>query len=462
MNKLVTISFLLISNFLLAQTASTFEKHQLIDSLLQESHRRGIFNGNALVSVDDEIIYHEAIGFSDASRAKALEKEMRFMIGSISKEFDGLGIMILKEQAKLSLDSRLSAFFPDLPSWAERIRIRHLLQYSSGLPSPDYNLVRTEDEVWNYLKQVGDLLFEPGTDYNYNNVDVFLRKRIIEKLSGKPYSEFVKKYMLAPCAMRSTVMDPTGETPRFTRSFDENYVEDDFDTYMSGWVGLTTEDMLKWVNCLNSGTLISKESLAELSESHTPSSQSPLGTSVYENGKLLFRYHHGQNDNFEAGVAWIPDPGYTIILLTNNRCNELGDHINAIDAILRGNEFKIPKRSIELSLRAKIFHEGLKEGMEFLKNIRKEQAHIYNFNQEEKELRNTGSWLLEKGKDTEGFYILEFNKSKFPKSVKAYLELATWYEKEGELEKALKNYHDASELDPENTLALTKIKELQR
>ncbi|HER40524.1 MAG TPA: hypothetical protein ENO10_04815, partial [Salinimicrobium catena] len=325
----------------------------------------------------------------------------------------------------------------------------------------DYNKVQTDAEVWQYLKGLKKLQFAPGTKYNYNNVDVFLRKRIIQKVSGMSYAAFVEKKMLQPCGMNTAVIDPSAETPNFTRSFDESYVQDDLETNMSGWVAVTTEDLYKWVQCLNSGKLISEQGLAELSESFKPSSQSPLGYSAFDNGELQFRYHHGQSDNFEAGVAWIPDPGYTIILLTNNRCNELGDHINAIDAILRGNEFEIPRRSIELSLRAKIFHEGYEAGMVFLNDIRRNEADIFNFKQEENELLETGEWLLQMNRHKDGLRLLEYTATRFPESPRIYMKLAMVFEDLGNKEKAVKNYLKVKELEPQNELAAERLEQLE-
>lgn len=453
--------FILFTQISISQNNTTSEKVRKIDSLLQESHRRSIFNGNALVAEKGTVIYNKAIGFTDVSGTKQLRPEFRFKIGSISKEFDGMGIMILKEQGKLSLNDRLSTFFPQLPQWAQKISVKNLLQYTSGLTAPDYHKVRTDAQVWKYLEHLEKLNFEPGSDYNYNNLDVFLRKRIIEKVSGMSYADFVEKELLKPCGMNHSLLDPTAETPNFTRSFDEEFVQDDLDTYMSGWVASNTEDMYKWVQCLNSGKLISREALSELSESYKASSESPLGQTAYHDGKLLFRYHHGQSDNYEGGVAWLPDPGYTIILLTNNRCNQLADHINAIDAILRGNDFEIPKRSIELSLRAKIYHKGYKAGISFLDSIRKNAENIYNFQQEKKELINTGTWLQENDRKEDALKMLNYSRSRFPDSPDVLIALGNLYSEMGKKDKAFKNYQKAVEMNPENAVAKEKLEELK-
>lgn len=455
-----TLTFIL---FIFSTTFAqqTHTGNQLIDSLLQESHRRGIFNGTALVAVNGEIIYEGAIGFADASRTTTLDQEMLFNVGSVSKEFEGVGIMVLKQEGRLSLNDHLNNFFPQLPEWSQRVTVRNLLQYTSGIPAPSFGKVQTDEEVWKYLKEVEELKFEPGSDYDYNNMNVYLRKRIIEEASGMSYANFVKEKLLKPCGMKNSVIDPNAETPQFTFSFDENYVQDVLETGTSGWVALNTADMYKWVQCLNSNKLITQDSVNELSESFMASSQSPLGLSAFENGELQFRYHHGQSDNYEAGVAWIPNPGHTIILLTNNRCNELGDHINAIDAILRGEEFTIPKRSIELSLRAKIFHEGYDAGIDFLNEIRTNRFNIFNFEQEEKELINTGSWLLEKERTEAGIQILELTARTFSTSTRANLELAKAYEKTGRKDLAIDYYQKVAQLDPQNKKAAAKLAKLQ-
>lgn len=166
-------------------------KAGLIDSLLHTAHQRGFFNGNALVAEKGKVIYQNEIGYADASRTKTLTPHLRFSIGSISKEFDGVAIMILKQQGKLSLSDKVAELFPELPEWAQKVSVKNLLQYTSGLPSADYQKVRTDEQVWKYLRNLKNLEFEPGTNYLYNNVNVFLRKRIVEEVSGQTYADFI-------------------------------------------------------------------------------------------------------------------------------------------------------------------------------------------------------------------------------------------------------------------------------
>lgn len=187
----IFLSAILIStiNSLNAQGKKASE----IDLLIRGANRLGLFNGNVLVADNGHIIYKTAIGFTDATRKTELTENYRFHIGSIAKEFNAVGIMILREQGKLSLDDKVSKYLPDLPSWAGKISIKNLLQYTSGLPEVKWASVKNDANNMADLKKLDNLNFEPGTSYNYNNNNVFLQRRIIEKISGLTFNEFVLK-----------------------------------------------------------------------------------------------------------------------------------------------------------------------------------------------------------------------------------------------------------------------------
>lgn len=450
MTNLFPVLILLATFFSIGSNLSAQTRVEKIDSLLQIAHQRGFFNGNALVAESENIIYQNQKGFADGSRQEKLSADLRFGIGSISKGFDGTALMMLTERGKLSLDDRLSSFYPSLPTWAQEITIEHLLQYTSGLPAPDYNSVRTDSQTWNFLQNIAHLNFEPGTDYDYNNSNVFLRKRIVEKVSGQPYADFITEHVFAPCGMRTAVIDPTEETPLLARSFDNHFVEDDLDTSMSGWVYLTIQDLYRWTQCLYSGQLIDEHTLYKLFESHKPSSQSPLGRTVFESDELIFQYHHGQSDNFEASLYVNVKDQFTVLLLTNNRNSNVSDLTVAIDAILMGEPFEVPKKSIEMILRTEIWYNGFEQGMRFLDSIRKNKWDIYDFENEEKELVNTGEYMIERNRFKEGIKVLEFTVVRFPQSWRAYEILANAYLQKNDQKTALRHFKKAHELNPDN------------
>ena len=234
------------------------------------------------------------------------------------------------------------------------------------------------------------------------------------------------------------------------RSFDNHYVEDDLDTFMSGWVYLSDMDLYRWTRCLHSGELIGRGALHELFRSHGPSSQSPLGRAVFEGGELTFQFHHGQSDNFEASLYFNPKDQFRVLLLTNNRNSNVGDLTTAIDAILRGEPFEIPMKSIEMTIRTEIWYNGFEKGMRVLESIRKNEREIYDFENEEKELINTGEYFIERGRSRDGIQVLKYTVGRFPKSWRSYHALGKAYLNRGEPGRALPNFRQALRLNPDN------------
>lgn len=422
MRLISSFFILLFTTLIYSQNTTPKIQKQKIDSLLTEAHKRGFFNGNALVAVDGNIIYQEEIGFSKADRSDELQPEHIFKIGSVAKEFDGVSIMLLIEKGKLAFDNTVSEYFPSLPSWSKKVTIKDLLQYTSGLPNFDNQSIRTDEQVWKHLKNLDSLDFEPGTGYLYNNLNTFLRKRIVEKVSGQSFSDFVQINLLDPAGMKNAIIDPNSSNPEFVQAFDAEFVPDNYPPNMSGWVALNIEDMHNWIKSLHSGKILKPESLSKLFENYD-GNQSTLGHSDFQNGKLHYHYHHGQSGNYEASFYCNTKEKFTVIFLTNQKGNNLGDLTNAVDAILRGENFSIPKKSIELSLRSRIYHHGFEAGMEFYEFIKKNEREIYEFEKEEKELLETVEFLSEYDRKEEALKLMEFISKEYPDSEEAKIQL---------------------------------------
>ena len=206
--------FLVCFNF---QIAAQNNHNLQIDKLLDVCYRRGIFNGNALVIKNDKVIYSSEKGFTDGSKTKRLDKNSVFDIGSISKEFNSVAIMILKEKGLLNLDDKISKYQLGFPDWSNKVTIKNLLEYSSGLPLIDWENTHSDDDIFKNLKKLKKLEFEPGNGYLYSNNNVFVQRRIIEKITGKTFNEFVEHNILQPLGMNNSVFDHQYENPDFAR-----------------------------------------------------------------------------------------------------------------------------------------------------------------------------------------------------------------------------------------------------
>ncbi len=311
-----------------------------IDELMNAAHQIGVFNGNVLVAEKGKVIYRSAIGYADGTKTKRLSPELRFDIGSISKEFNGVGIMMLREQGKLKLDDNVSKYLTQLPRWADKIQIKNLIQYTSGLPVGKAN---TDEEYSNALAKLKKLEFEPGTAFIYSNANVYLQKRIIEKITGLSYKAFVETKILTPCGMTRAAVDvPIGD-PSKARAFDNNFVESKYTPESSGWVDMTMDDLYQWTKCLHSYRILNERSFKELAEGFGDSETS-LGGTKFENNKLIIHQHQGSSYNYEAlMVSRLPDD-ITVILLTNNRNFKLFELSDSIMAILNDSPYQVPKR----------------------------------------------------------------------------------------------------------------------
>lgn len=316
-------------NYFYAQTNKTQTE---LDVLFQNALESKAFNGNVLIAKKGKIIYEKAFGKADVSNTIQLNKEYRFHIGSIAKEFNAVGIMMLKEQGKLKLDDPVSKFLPELPSWSNTIKIINLLQYTSGLPQIKWSEVNQDSDNMAHLQNTLTLDFEPGTKYDYNNNNVFLQRRIIEKITNMSFDSFVIKKILKPIGIKNAVVDPDEKEALLAKSFNDKGKQDVLKYNISGWTALNLKDFYKWSEAVNSFKVINPESTRELFEPFSKDNQTGLGGGTIENKKVTSHIHDGAAFNYQAIL--ISNPDLTIILMTNNKQNNLEEISNSIQAIL--------------------------------------------------------------------------------------------------------------------------------
>ncbi len=338
------IFILLVINNIAAQSG----RIEKIDQLMNEANRGGVFNGNVLIAEKGKIVYQQSFGFANGAKTARLDADYRFNIGSIAKEFNAVGIMILKERGKLNLDDKVSKFLPELPAWAEKITVKNLLQYASGLPDINWKNVKGDADVLRDLRAAEKLNFEPGAKYAYSNSNTFVQRQIIERISKMSFNRFVEKEMLKPCRMKASIVDPDLRGgKKLAVAFNNQSVEDarQFTYPMSGWTSVTARDLYRWTECLHDEKLIKRQSLFEILEPFAPGNQAGLGGGKQENGRLKEHYHHGSSFDFEALMSSEISTDTTIILLTNNKNSKLFELRDAIGNILAGKPYETPQKT---------------------------------------------------------------------------------------------------------------------
>ncbi|WP_118952123.1 serine hydrolase domain-containing protein [Taibaiella helva] len=433
-----------------------------IDSLMQRAFRAGLFNGNVLVADRGKVIYKAAIGFADGARTLKLTEQYRFHIGSIAKEFNAVGMMLLQEQGKVRLEDKVAAYLPQLPSWADSIRVRDLLGYTSGLPDVRWTQVHSDADNLHDLLQLKQLDFPPGTRYAYNNNNVFLQRRIIEKITGLSFRDFVAQQLLKPLGIRNAIMDPAASDPLVAHSFDNNGKEDDLSVPISGWLAVNLDDFYCWAESIVNGKLISPASTRFLLLPYPPSRQSGLGFNGEMKGDQIVNFiHDGSARNYQALLVCRPQEGRTIILMTNNRQDNLGDFHRAIQDILDGKPYLQPKKPVFPLLQSQVDSLDGEQILSLYRRLEKKYNADYAFDNEYT-LNNLGYYLLGKKRVADAIVILAYNTKLFPHSGNVFDSLGEAYYTKGDKQNALLNYKRSLALDPANTAAKKIIAELER
>jgi D-alanyl-D-alanine carboxypeptidase len=287
-----------------------------------------------LVADNNKVIFKKAIGYADASKETPLTTNYRFHIGSIAKEFDAIGIMMLQEQGKLSVNDKVLKFFPSLPSWAGKVSIKNLLQYTSGIPDIKWKTVHSDEDNWKDLQALTTLDFEPGNNYAYNNNNTFLRRRIIEKVSGLSFSQFVAQQMLKPAGIKNGIVDPSETDELVAKSFNDDFKQDGLSAPISGWTCLNLDDFYKWAQCINNFCLINPVSTREIITPFAAGKQAGLGGGSMKGNRVITHVHDGTTLHYRALMDTDALTGRTIILLTNQRQGNIYEVAAGIKAIL--------------------------------------------------------------------------------------------------------------------------------
>lgn len=457
MKKIIFI--ILILNSLLSFGQS--KKIQNLDFLMNSANEIGIFSGNIIVSENGKIIYQNELGFTDYTKNIKLNRESTMPIGSITKEFNSTGILFLVEKGKLNLEDKVSNYLTYLPNWSNKIKIKHLLQYTSGLPRIFKN---TDSEYLAELNKVEKLDFEPGTGYIYSNANIFLQQEIIKKITNISYEDFLKNSLFKKIKINN------GETPKdsiltknMTGSFDNDFKETTF-IHGGGEMYFSINDLYNWVNNLHNKKIVNKNSLNILSKSFDKNSESSLGNTIIENNEIIEHSHQGSGNNYESNIYYESKNKTIIVLMTNNQNFKLGSITESILNILAEKPFTIPKKSIYLDIRGKLL-DNFQNGISFYEQIKSTQKEKYDFSNEVSDLINTGKYLMRRNRFEDAIKIFELSITIDLKNVNgisnAYSFIGECYDKMEKSDLAIINLKKALEFDDNNKSAEEMLKRIE-
>ena len=336
--------------FFSALTASAQVSSNQIDSIfasLKSSNAPGVA---VLVVRNGQSVFSRGYGVTDLRTLHPIDPETNFRLASFTKQFTAASIMLLVRDGKLHYDDHLTDIFPEFPAYGNSITVRNLLNHTSGLPDYEDILMKQypntpEDKipqildagVLKLLEQQTSGKFAPGTKWEYSNSGYATLAMIVEKVSGKPFGQFLQERIFAPLKMTNTLAYQKGKNEVPHRAYghsSNNGVWHETDQSPTsavlgdGGIYSSLDDLAKWDRALREHTLLSE---AEMRPALTPV-QLKDGPAKFPDGKLVSygfgwfvdpyrgrpRMHHdGETIGFRTTIQRFPDDRLSVIVLAN-------------------------------------------------------------------------------------------------------------------------------------------------
>lgn len=252
-------------------------------------------------------------GFADREKKILLTQKSRFIIGSISKQVTATLVLRLVDRGKLNLDEFIGKYLGEKVPGAGSVRIRHLLNHSSGIAGEDKPLAS-----------------ESGKTFAYSNLNYILLSRIVEKVTGRHFPETVNG-LFHSLGMRDSFAAEVGKSLPIVAGYDEIRLNEFSRTDSaeplrfpaSGGMVSTAEDLVKWTAALHGGKLLSKKTYeAMVTPTITRKNRwgeigYGFGLQITTNGGKLEYSHGGYVPGFQSLLLYYPETRRTVVILEN-------------------------------------------------------------------------------------------------------------------------------------------------
>jgi CubicO group peptidase (beta-lactamase class C family) len=308
------------------------------------------FGGSVLVARGDRILLSKGYGMADVEHKVPNKPETVFRIASISKPFTAAAILKLQERGRLGVEDLICTRLPECPPKWSAIRIRHLLDHSSGIPDfmkrreiyEKMREPRPPDEIARLMSEL-DLEFAPGTRTDYSNTNYQLLALLVDRFSGARYDAYLRSLVFAPLGMARTGPD-VGEAviPDRARGYrrrgggiaNADFVEMRLHRGSGGLLS-TTGDLFRWSRALAAPGLFQQQSLDAMATATI--GQYGFGWGVgSEFGRKLVD-HSGLIAGFSTHLSRFPADDATVIVLMNNEAAAAPQIATMLSSVLFGH-----------------------------------------------------------------------------------------------------------------------------
>lgn len=332
-----------------------------VDELLAKYNNSDAPGIAVAVVKDGSVVYKKGFGIANLEYRIPITPASVFHIASVSKQFTVFSILLLEKEGKLSLDDDIRKYLPELPDYGYKITLRNLANHTSGLREifdlsnligvKDKDLI-TNSQAFKLIISQRSLNFAPGTEYEYCNSGYILLANIVERVSGKSFSEFTSERIFKPLKMNNSFFldDPEKIIKNKVYSYyeaGESFKKSllNFSFFGSTGLNTTVEDLSLWT--MNFGSPIIGDSsifnkMREKSKLNNGEIISyALGQEVREYKGLDVIFHGGGDAGYRSYLLRIPKYKFSVIILANGQSfNPLDVAYEIVDYYLDDKEDK--------------------------------------------------------------------------------------------------------------------------
>jgi CubicO group peptidase (beta-lactamase class C family) len=325
-------TFLLLISF----SAAYCHQTQKIDSLFQLLENKNQGMGSAAIMQNGKLQYSKAFGYANVEGNVKSTPAHKYRIGSITKVFTSVLIFQLIDAKKLTLENKLSDFFPSLPE-AKNISIAHLLQHRSGLHNftndsiyYSYYLQKQSQEFMLKLIAANPPDFMPGKKAEYSNTNYLLLGYIAEKITGKTYAQLVAERICKKINLKDTyvgvVNADLSKKEVLSYDYEDKWAQQpQTDLSIPGAAGSvlsTPTDLCQFITALFTGKLVSDSSLKAMKTIRDNYGMGLFQIPFYDRKAYG---HNGSIDGFTCNLAYFPEDGVAVAYCTNGQVYPMND-----------------------------------------------------------------------------------------------------------------------------------------
>src|SRR6516164_3719485 len=297
----------------------------------QVLEQTGVPSASIAVVKDGKLVYTHAYGKARLEPPIPATPDMRYSIGSVSKQFTAAAILLLQEQGKLTLDDPVGKYVPGLTRGNE-VTIRQILSHTSGyqdywpedyLMTPMMKPATPQQIIDTWAKKPLD--FEPGTQWQYSNTNFVIAGLIVEKVSGQKLMDFLEEHIFHPLGMKSVW---NSDESKLTQADATPYIryalgplrlapkEGGGWMFAAGELAMTAHDLALWDESMIARSILKpesyKEMFTEVKLKDGKGTHYGLGVEVLDHGGKLEIEHSGEVTGFVADNIVLPDDGVAV------------------------------------------------------------------------------------------------------------------------------------------------------